>query len=98
MRIPKRFKVFGEKHKVKFVRKLDGGHSFGEWDPNTNTIKLQMSNKERSQDMVEQTFLHELVHCCLDHLGYEKLSDDEIFVDSFAKALHQAFKTSEYDK
>lgn len=91
--IPKEFELFGEKHKVSKLKKIDKQGSEGEWDPNTNKIKLLSSLPE---DRLEQRYYHELVHCILDHLGYTKLSEDETFVDTFAKGLHQVNKTSKY--
>lgn len=47
--------------------------------------------KGLKQDVKEQTFYHELVHCILYALG--KMQHDEEFVDSFAVMLHQYMKT-----
>jgi hypothetical protein len=89
--IPKEFELFGEKHKVSKVKKIDTHGSEGEWDPNKNRIKLLST---LPQDRMEQRYYHELVHCILDHLQYAELSSDEEFVDIFGKALHQIIKTS----
>ena len=94
LKIPKEFSLFGEKHKVKRVKLIDKGKSLGEWNPDNNTIKL--STQGRSLDSIEQAFYHEIVHCILDHLSYEHLSNDEKFVDTFSKALHQILKTAKY--
>ena len=94
--IPKKFNVFGESHKVKLLKKVDKGESLGDWNPANNTIRLEKASSTRNQDQVEQTLIHELVHVCLDHLGYEHLSNDEKFVDAFSKAWHQILKTAEY--
>jgi len=92
IKIPKTFYIFGEKHKVSIVKKVDSEGSEGEFCPNKNVIKLLSSlPKER----IEQRYYHEKIHCALDHLGYEKLSLDEEFVDLLAKALHQIDSTSE---
>lgn len=90
--VPKSFTIFGEKHKVSFVKKIDKEDSLGEWNPNKNTIKIK---KGLQEDMKEQTFYHELVHCILQHLSYEELTANEVFVDRFGKVLHQAIKTME---
>lgn len=94
--IPKEFFLFGEKHKVKLQKKVDKGQALGSWDPENNSIKLEKASKTRNQDQVEQTYIHEVVHCILDHLSYEHLSHDEKFVDVFAKALAQVLKTAKY--
>lgn len=94
LKIPKSFNLFGELHKIKLVKLIDKGKSLGEWNPDNNTIKL--STQGRSVDSIEQTYCHEIVHAILDHLSYEHLSNDEKFVDTFSKALHQILKTSKY--
>jgi len=85
MEIPKSFKLFGETYKVRQVVKVDKEDSWGEIT-NKNIIRIK---KGINQEQKEQTFLHEILHASLDNLGYEKLSSDEIFVDTLAKALHQ---------
>lgn len=94
--IPRSFSIFGETHKVKLLKSIDKGKSSGEYDPNTNVIKLEKASEIRNQDQVEQTFFHELIHAALGHLSYEDLYKDEAFVDNMAKCLHQAFKTAKY--
>lgn len=86
----KEFKLFGETYKVKELVKIDKEDSMGEYDPFKNTVKVK---KGLNQEQKEQALLHEQVHCILDNLGYYKLNDDESFVDSFAKALHQILTT-----
>jgi hypothetical protein len=96
IKIPKEFTLFGEKHQVRILKR-GLKDRYGDFDPNTNVIRLLAPSGERTQDQVEQVFLHELVHSILDHLYYVELSCDERFVDRFAKALHQALKTSKYE-
>jgi ssRNA-specific RNase YbeY (16S rRNA maturation enzyme) len=92
MVVPKKFKIFGETIKVKRILKIDSKHSWGEYDESKNTIKIKKTlNKEQQ----EQTYCHEVVHCMLHNLGYEKLNNDEVFIDRMAKALHQILTTSE---
>lgn len=92
MIIPKKFKIFGETYKVKQLLKVDKEGNWGEHDPSGNIIKIK---KDLQEDQKEQAYLHEIVHCILTHLNYEKLNNNETFVDTFAKALHQILKTSE---
>lgn len=89
-KIPKKFNLFGETYIVKYVVKIDEEDSVGEYDPEKNTIKIKKGLLPEQQ---VQTFLHEIVHCILDNLGYKNLHEDEILVDTFAKALHQVLKT-----
>ncbi len=88
--IPKTFQIFAETYKVKQLNKVDKEDSFGEYNPENNTIKIK---KSLQQDQLESTFYHELVHCLFLSLGYDKLYQDEVLVDSMGKALHQALKT-----
>lgn len=96
IQIPKSFMLFGEKHKVKLLKKINKEDDLGYYDPNSNTIKLKKSNEIRSQDQVEQTFYHEAIHAALDNIGQTELSKSEEFVDTLAKALHQIWKSAEY--
>ena len=91
MSLPKEFKIFGELHKVSEVKKVDSQDSFGEYIPDKNKLRIK---KQTNPDIKEQTFLHELTHAILHHLSYDELYEDEVFVDQFSKALHQALKTS----
>lgn len=90
--IPKKFKIFGETCKVKQVIKVDKFNSWGENNPNNNTIKIK---RDLNEEQKQQVFLHEITHCILTHLQYNKLNEDEKFVDTFSKALHQILTTSE---
>jgi len=89
--IPKQFSLFGETYKVKKLLKIDKEDSWGEFDPVKNIIKIK---KNLNIEQQEQVYLHELMHCVFTNLGYDNLSDDEILVDTIAKALHQVLKTS----
>lgn len=95
--IPHKFQIFGHTYKVRQYKRVNKGKDYGEHDFNTKKIKLERSSEQHNQDKVEETYLHEIVHCILDHLGYDKtLSADEKFVEQFSRALHQILKTSEY--
>jgi len=86
MLTPKKFSLFGETYKVRQVIKVDKKDSWGEMDMHKNIIRIKKSLNIEQKD---QTYLHEILHLSLDNLGYEKLSEDEVFVDTLAKALHQ---------
>ncbi len=86
MEIPRNFSLFGETYKVRQVVKVDKKDSWGESDRVKNIIRIK---KGLNQEQKEQTYLHEVLHVALDNLGYEEYSDDEVFVDTMAKALHQ---------
>lgn len=46
-----------------------------------------------SQDTLDQTFYHEVVHAILDTIGEHELSANEKFVQQFSVLLHQ-FETT----
>lgn len=94
--IPRSFSIFGELHKVKLLKQVNSGKDYGEYDPNTNIIKIEKASGERNQDQIESTYMHELVHCALHHISEDELYKNEVFVDLLAKALCQAFKTAKY--
>lgn len=89
--IPKTFQLFGENFKVKQLKKVDRKDSWGDYNPAKNIIAVK---KGLQQDQREQSYFHEIVHCILDNLGHEELHRNEVFVDTFAKALHQILKSS----
>jgi hypothetical protein len=68
---------------------------------NRNLIQIQRSvnGVRRTQEQIEQTFLHELVHFILYYANTgqydERLSSNEALVDLAASLLHQALTTME---
>jgi Zn-dependent peptidase ImmA (M78 family) len=59
-------------------------------------IQVQSNNPSLPPEEMELTFLHELVHMILMTIGYTKISDDEQFVELFARCFHQYKKTAIY--
>lgn len=43
------------------------------------------------------TFYHEVVHCILDLMGENELSNNEKFVNTFSSFLTEALRTSDYE-
>ena len=90
-KIPNEFSLFGCTIKVVFDNhRTDLKNIYGEADLHANIIYL---DNNRSENDVMQTFLHEVTHFCLKRLGYGELGDDERFVESFSRALHQCLTT-----
>ncbi len=88
MNIPKKFKLMGQEINVKFVENLrDETDCIGEAAYRQNEIRLQPSinGNPRPKCLVAQTFCHELTHYILHVMKEDKLSDDEKFVNNFAK-------------
>jgi len=108
MRIPKRFKLFEQTIAVTFDPKnfieQDGYQGFACY--RTNQIQLRESNTTtpRSDDQINQTFYHELMHFILYHAGAantgkkDYLHQEEGLVDLCGSLLHQALATMEYDE
>ena len=89
--IPKKFKIFDSEYTVKQVKQVDAEDSMGEHDYETRVVKLKKSLIDNEK---EKIFFHEAIHCILEHLGYDKLSNDEKLVHQMASAIHQIIKTS----
>ena len=49
-------------------------------------------NKNMAEAVKTETLVHEIVHAVLVHIGRSDLSEDEIFVQSFANAINQTFE------
>ena len=56
-------------------------------------IALDMSYPSSN---VEQTYLHELTHMILAHMGEDELTGNEKFVNLFSELLYQAIETAKY--
>ena len=92
MIIPAKFKLFNQTIKVVYKRDLiDKQNAFGLWVYNRNTIYLQQSTRKHilTSEQIEQTFIHEATHACLDLMGEHKLSENEKFVSTFSNLIHQ---------
>lgn len=96
--IPIEFQIFGHTYTVKLKKKVNKENDLGTHSRDKKQIKLKEAGDSYDQVNVEETYLHEVMHCVLDHLGYDELSDDEAFVSQMSKALHQILKTSVYEK
>lgn len=85
----KQFNIGSRKYKVKLVE--DMCDILGQTDSPLSLIKLSKNwnNHPISDDCLEQTLYHEVVHAILIELGYTNLSDDETFVQGFSLLLHQ---------
>ena len=105
MRIPERFKLFGQTIEVthdpsKFVEEKEGTYGYASYRENKIYLKAA---PHISKEMQEQVFLHELMHFILYHSegSYKESKDsymhsNEWFVDLCSQLLHQALTTMEY--
>ncbi len=97
MNIPTSFNILGQVINVVFnSEKMDDKHALGYLESDLNVITLtDISNgKQLPMSSIEQTYLHEVVHLILRHMGEDDLYKNEKFVDLFAGLLHQILTTS----
>ena len=93
MRIPTRFTIINRDYKVVDTPPNKEDPPFGQTFFDEAKIELNKVKCGKDRNILEHTFLHELIHVLLNALGHEKLNDDEAFVDSLAAVLHQYMKT-----
>jgi hypothetical protein len=107
MRVPKRFKLFGQTISVEYIEDGDlrlEHNDLGTAELTENWIALRSTWNGRPlpQDRLEHIFLHELVHFVLDAAEEDEfdppLTDREALVDRIANLPHQAITTSEFDE
>ncbi len=92
MKIPKEFKLFGQTITVEYDKELwcrEGYVGNASYSHNKITIQPNTKGINRSQEQIDQTFLHELVHHILEAMGEDESRSNEKFVDVFASLLHQ---------
>lgn len=90
--IPGEFQLIGHKIKVFWDDHLMANQqSLGvcHFDENKIFLQTAISELNIAEEVVKQTFLHEVVHFMLHLMGEEKLNEDEKFVDLFAQLNYQ---------
>ena len=93
MKIPRTFKLLNTTFTVKLDDKTF--RSFGKMGLcNIYDLVITLA-RDQHLDMMESTFLHEVVHAILEVMGETEKSEDEKFVNLFAGLLHQALTTAE---
>jgi len=99
MKIPKKFKLFGQTITVEYDEKLVEREDLkGVALYRENKIKLLPAKgvySNKPQHQVEQTFLHEVCHIIMHYLCENDMVDNEKFIDNFSNMLHQFISTSE---
>ncbi len=101
MKIPKVIHLHGQRIEIIFDPQLAYKEDIaGQAAYRQNRIFLQPPDRTNTttQDQIEHSFCHELVHYILSHMSQDKLRKDEPFVDLFANLLHQALSTAEYEE
>lgn len=100
-KIPKSFKLFATTWKVHWNdKKLNDRRAYGVCESFASRITLstEQEGDKLSVDKMIDTFYHEKVHAILDTMYEYELSDNEKFVDTFAKLLRQSEETAKYSK
>lgn len=95
MKIPKKFQIFGQTYQVKWSDDLPHSNCYGRYIPGENTLEL--TTKPYPKTLIEQTFIHELLHCILDVLSEDKLYTNEKLIDTVASCLHQVLESGVYE-
>ena len=98
-KIPKSFRVFATTINIKYENERLGHEGFlGDCSVNDNQISLCGNSKGKaiSLSVITDTFYHEKVHILLDSMGEHKLSQNEKFVEVFARLLRQSDKTAKF--
>jgi predicted metal-dependent peptidase len=83
MNIPENLKVGGKIYTVEQTDKISIGNNYM---AETMYYELAIRMRPSVKAMQEVTFLHEIIHTILNHLGYTKHNEKKI--DEFANALH----------
>lgn len=93
MKIPKVFRLMGQKYAVRIVPKSNwkDPEAVGLFDSSAREILILKSDKAT----MEQIALHEIEHAILLAMGRDKLYKDESFVDMHAAMLHQILTSME---
>lgn len=97
--VPTEFQLFGTKVRVVFDNeKMNNMKYYGCFDYSDSTITLSLTKgtTQLSIDRIKDTFYHEKVHAILDMMNENNLSENEKFVDVFAKLLRQSDETTKY--
>ena len=100
LKLPTAFTLHGQRITVTQVDHIGSENgTLGEARLAKNEIAIQTNANgfTRLSTQIEQTFLHELTHFILLHMGQEELCGQEQFVDGFSHLLHQALTTVKYD-
>ena len=96
-KLPKSFKLFATEINVVIDNdRMEDMESYGLTEYSFSKITMADTHKMKplSNGKMADTFYHEKVHMILDTMGERDLSNNEKFVDIFAKLLRQSDETS----
>ena len=90
MNIPTSFRVAHRTWRVRFKRM---NHNHGKTDFNRGVITID-AGLRGNRELLEHTWLHELLHACAGTMGWQRVNRDEDRIDALAALLVQALNTS----
>jgi hypothetical protein len=99
MKIPKKFKVFASTINVGFDNaRLSNEGLLGSCSFMDNKISIcdEYKGEKISECSTVDTFYHEKIHIILDAMGEHELSQNEKFVEVFARLLRQSDESAEF--
>ena len=99
MNIPCRLRIGGQLLEVELPENIEGD-KLGKCCLSAGIIKIAQtfSGLKQSESSQMNTFFHEVVHAILDTMGRSDLSSDEVFVNTFASFMTEAYFSAEFGK
>jgi len=95
MIIPKKLKIGGHIYSVEWTKPKDTERRKGNWGITLLEEKRILIDREMPQSQKEETFIHELLHCCFHQASLNYDIDDKVelteeqVVSRLANVLHQ---------
>lgn len=86
--------VGGSEYKLKFTEDIED-NACGFLDPTNGEIVVC---SDMNQQLIKQTFWHEVVHAMLEESGNIKISNNEEIVDALARQIYCFFKNNNLEK
>ncbi len=100
MKIPKKLKVGAHTYEVKLTKPKDNERRRSNWGITFIEEKRILIDKELPQSQIEETFLHEILHCCVHQarINYDiddkkELTEEQI-IDRLTPHLHEVLKNN----
>lgn len=94
MKIPKKLKVGGQIYDVSSVKSSDEKKQHNNWGKTNHGTQKIYLDRELPQTLLEEVFLHELLHAATNHCGLNmELGDkEEDFVNRMSTTLYMILK------
>jgi len=95
MKIPDKIELLGSIIKTVYDQQLlEEFKQVAQHNSAFNEIRLKKRHEDRifDGDILFENYIHELVHAMLTKLKYDKLNDNEQFIEQFSNLLVQVLK------